>query len=101
MAVNSANINVLAYASTNVGTSSYVTLFASTPINTRGFEIVDTSGQVLKLAYGPAGSEVDFAIVPVSGQIYIPFFTDAGIRISIKSVSASATTGYNAIALIS
>ncbi len=100
MATNSANVNVLAYASTNVGTSSYVTLFASTPINCRGFEIVDSSGQILKLAYGAAGSEVDFCFTPLSGVIYVPFFLLAGNRISIKSVSTTASTGYNAVALI-
>lgn len=99
-AVNTANVNVNVYASTNVTTGAYVTLFASTPITTSKLEILDTSGKILKLAVGAAGSEIDLCTVPVSGTVIVPTYIVAGTRISIKAIDASATTGYSVVSLV-
>lgn len=93
------SVNVLSYSTTNVTTSSYVTLITSLSSTVGNMQITDTSGQLLKLAYGPVGSEVDFAIVPVSGSIYITnLYILPGARISIKAINATANTGFNTIA---
>lgn len=92
-------VNILSYASTNVTTSAYVTLVASTPSSSK-LQITDTSGQLLKFAIGAAGSEVDVCTCAVSGTVIVPFYIPAGQRLSIRAVNASATTGYNAVSFL-
>lgn len=92
-------INVLSYASTNVTTSAYVTLIASTPSFSK-LQITDTSGELLKIAVGAAGSEIDICTCAVSGSIIVPVYVVAGQRLSIKAINASATTGYNAVSFL-
>lgn len=101
MAVNTNQVNVLSYASTNVGTSNYVTLIASTSISISKLEILDTSTKIIKLAIGDSGNEIDICTCPVSGTIILPMYIPAGSRISAKAVDANATTGYNVLSLLS
>lgn len=82
-----------AYASSNITTTAYVPLVASTanPVNT--IHIFDSSGQAMILATGPSGSEVDQIYVPPGGDtftLYIP----VGTRIAYKALTADATAGY-------
>lgn len=100
MAADTSRVHVLNYSSTNVTTGAYVTLIASTSDTASRIQITDSSGQVLKLAYGPAGSEVDFCSVPLSGTALVNYFIPPLTRISIQAVSASATTGFNVVSLI-
>lgn len=99
-AANTAQVNVLSYASTNVTTSAYVELVASSPISVSKLQICDTSTKLLKIASGAAGSETDRFTVQVSGCVVVPYFFVAGTRFSIKAVDASATTGYDALSFI-
>ena len=77
----------------NVTTSAYVTLVASTPACSN-IEIFDSSGQALYLATGAAASEVNKMIVVPGGNGRIPFTITAGTRLSLKAITADATTGY-------
>ncbi len=99
-AANTARVNVLAYASTNVTTSSYVELVASSPITVSKLQICDTSTKLLKIATGAAGSETDICTVQVSGCVVVPYFITSGTRLSIKAIDASATTGYNTLSFL-
>lgn len=98
----SSNVSSLSYSSTNVGTSAYVTLVASTPINTSQLLICDTSGKILKIASGAANSEVDLFTVPVSSCMLFPLapVLPSGTRLSIKAIDASATSGYNTVSFL-
>lgn len=100
MAVNTTQVNVLSYVATNVSTSAYVELVASSPIACSRLQICDTSTKVLKLATGASGSETDICSVPVSGTVVLPYYLPIGTRISIRAVDASATTGYNVLSFI-
>lgn len=94
---------VFSYASTNVTTSAYVTLVAATTIPTASLLITDTSGKVIKIAVGPAGSEIDLFQVSVSGTMFIDIPLNQipqGSRLSLKAIDASATTGYNVTTLL-
>ena len=53
----------------------------------------DSSGQTLKLALGGAGSEVDKFLITPGGNGKIKFRVPSGSRVSIKAVSATASTG--------
>jgi hypothetical protein len=82
----------LDYSSTNVTTSAYVQLVASTSAATKRLQIFDSSGQTMILAVGGSGSEVDkFYIFP--GGIDINYAIPAGSRISVKAVSGTASVG--------
>ncbi len=97
---NTVQVNTLSYGSTNVTTSAYTQLVASSPITVSKLQICDTSTKVLKIAVGAASSETDICTVQVSGCIVVPYFIAAGTRISIKAVDANATTGYNTLSFI-
>ena len=93
------NVSSLSYSATNVTTSAYVTQWASTPTAASHLQICDTSGQVLKIAVGAATFEFDIATVQVSGCVVVPIYIAPNTRISLKAISASATTGYNTLAI--
>lgn len=99
-AVNTAQVNVLAYASTNVTTAAYVTLVASTPISVSHVEVCDTSTKLLKIASGTAGNEKDLFTVFISGCVTLPYFIPAGTRLSIKAVDATASSGFNTFSFL-
>lgn len=93
-------VNVFSYSTTNVTTSAYVTLLNSTPIAVSKLQIGDSSGEQLKLAVGLAGQEVDICTVPVNGSLVVPIYLIAGQRLSIKSISATASNGYNTVTFL-
>ncbi len=98
--VNSTQVNVHSYASTNVTTGAYVTLVAASPITVSQFQVCDTSTKLLKIATGAASSETDIFTVQISGCVVVPYFVQAGARISIRAIDASATAGYNTLSFI-
>lgn len=89
------------YSSVNVTTAAYVQLIASTSAITNMIEIFDSSGQTLVLATGAAASEVDQFYINPGGNGQVPFRIAAGTRVSIKAVTASATSGYINLSLMS
>lgn len=93
-------VYTLSYSSTNVPTSSYVTLAVSTAYAVSHIAISDTSGELVKLAIGPVGSEVDLCTCPISGTIVVPSYIVAGQRLSLRAINANATTGYNVVSLL-
>lgn len=98
MAKSNAPIYV-SYSSTNVTTSAYVELIASTTAATKRVCIFDSSGQAMIFAVGGSGSEVTQLYVPPGGaefDLAIP----ASSRIAIKALTASATSGYILINLL-
>jgi len=81
------------YASTSVTTGAYVQIVASTTSATQMLSIFDSSGQAMILAVGTAGSEVDQVYIPPGGgdfSLNIP----ASSRVSLKALTADATSGY-------
>lgn len=81
------------YSTTNVTTSAYVQLVASTTTASTYLDIFDSSGQAMILATGASGSEVILAYIPPGGDqiaATIPIST----RIAIKALTATANVGY-------
>ncbi len=97
---DTSQVHVLSYSGTNVTTSAYVTLVASTPISVSHVEICDTSTKLLKIASGSVGNEKDLFTVHISGCVTMPYYIVAGTRLSIKAVDATASTGYNTLAFL-
>lgn len=80
------------YVGSPVSTAAYSLLVAATTTDATRFQIFDSSGQTLVIAFGAAGAELDqFFVTP--GGIDIDYACPAGTRISIKAVSANATVG--------
>jgi hypothetical protein len=94
------NVSVFSYASSNVSTSAYTTLVVATPIAVSHLQIVDTSGELLQLAYGLAGSEIPFAVTPIGGTVVLPIQLPAGVRIAAKAITNTAANGYNALSFL-
>lgn len=94
-------ISQFSYTATNVTTAAYVTLSASTPVSSSNLVIIDTSTQLMKLAVGAAGFEVDICAFQGNGSpISIPAYILAGSRLSLKAISASATSGFNVVSFL-
>lgn len=93
-------INVFSYASTSVTSSSYVTLVVATPITISKLMVTDSSGQLMKIAVGPVGHEVDLFSCPVSGSIVIPIYLTSGQRLSVKAINTTASSGYNVVSFL-
>jgi hypothetical protein len=100
---NTANVISLNTATTNVTTSSYVTLVSSLPIVPSQIVIVNATSSVIKLAYGASGSETDFVSVSGSSTIIIDQLSrhlTMGVRLAVEAISASASSGYVSVSLI-
>ena len=80
------------YASQNV-TSSYFVLITSLAFDVQELQIFDSSGETLTLAIGAAGSEVPQINIFPGGNGTVRLAIPAGSRISIKTLSNSATGG--------
>jgi hypothetical protein len=95
------NVMTLSYAGTNVTTGAYVT-FGNAPITSGTIIICDNSGQIVKVAFGSVGNEVDQLTAPISSCMQVPLTinVNSGTRISLKAVNASATTGYSVISFL-
>lgn len=81
------------YSSTNVTTGAYVQLLASTSAISKKFEVFDSSGETLVVAFGAAASEVDQFYIFPGGNGLVRYNIPSGTRISIKAISATANTG--------
>jgi hypothetical protein len=81
------------YSSTNITTSAYVQLVASTSNKINSVYIFDSSGQAMIFAIGGSGSEVIQLYVPPGGGTF-PIQIAASTRIAYKALSANATSGY-------
>lgn len=84
----------LDYSSTNVTTGAWVQLSSGLDQSVREISVFDSSGRVLQLGTGASGSEVaiPFYITP-GGFDLAPCIVEKGVRLAIKAVDASATTG--------
>jgi hypothetical protein len=91
--LNSVNLVRNNYTTTSVTTTVYVQLVASIASAVKEIEIFDSSGESLVLALGASGSESDKVYVFPGGNGRIPLQIAVGQRLSIKAVSANATSG--------
>lgn len=102
--VQAGNVNIIQYALNAGSTVTYQTAFTSIPVTINSIYACDASGQVVKVAQGPAGFESDLFVIPTSScalftvNPYLP----AGTRLSIKAtgVTAGPTTGTNSLSIL-
>lgn len=92
-ALDVSQILIHQYASTNVTTGAYVQLTASTTSEIKKLQIFDSSGEMLVLAVGGSGSEVNKLYIFPGGNGDIDVSIPAGSRLSIKAVSGTASVG--------
>lgn len=81
------------YSVTNVLTSAYVQLIASTSEEITELDIFDSSGNIMVVAFGAVSSEVDQFYISPGGNGKLPVSIPAGTRVSVKAVSANSTVG--------
>lgn len=81
------------YSSTNVTTGAWVQLDSALDKRCNHVEIFDSSGETLKLGYGAAGSEVDALHILPGGNERVPCILEEGMRLAVKAVSGTASTG--------
>ena len=81
------------YSSVNVTTGAYVELSSSLVNDVSRLEIFDSSGEIIILAIGAIGSEVDTIDIQPGGNDEVKMDIAKGQRLSIKSRTANATSG--------
>lgn len=81
------------YSSTSVTTSAYTTVAASLSDSVTQILFSDQSGQVMVIAVGGSGSEVDKFYIPVGGSGVIDLAIPSGSRVSVKAVTGTASSG--------
>ena len=87
------------FSSTNVTTSAYVQLFASTVKGVKAISVLNTGSAPIKVAFGAAGSEVDQIVVApssssgVNGPVVYPLAAGYATRISVESLVQTNSTG--------
>ncbi len=96
----SADLARIDYTGTNVTTGAYVQLIASTAAAAKGLFIFDSSGQTLFLAFGAGGAEVNKIYVVPGGNGWVDLAIPASTRLSLKAVSATASTGEINVSLL-
>ncbi len=95
------SVAIINYATSNVSSTAYTTISAAAPISTSYLEFCDTSGKVVTLATGAAGSEHDIATSGVSGCVVVPYYVVIGTRMAVSAATpASATTGVGVLSFI-
>lgn len=77
-----------------VATAAWTQLDAALDSYSSHAEIYDSSGKIMRLGYGPAGSEVELMTIMPGGNGRIPLALNAGMRLCVRAVDAAATTGY-------
>lgn len=92
------------YAGGSVTTGAYTEILsaaANTAASTR-LLVFDGSGQVMKIATGALGAEVDqFYISPGGWDAPVEISIASGVRVSVRAVSDTASAGYLVIAAFS
>ncbi len=79
---------------TNVTSSAYVQLLATTTSAASAMMLHNSGAQPLKLAIGGAGSEVDTGIViPIAVTILVPCAVGNAKRLAVKSIGGTQSSG--------
>lgn len=84
-------------SSTNVTTSAWVTIVASTGSAFSAVLVSNSGASPLKLAVGSAGNEVDtgLALHPASqGGVMVPLNLAKNLRLSLEALGATQSSGY-------
>lgn len=81
-------------SSTSVTSSAYVTFIASTAFACSSVQLHNSGAQPIKIAVGAAGSEVDIGeVFPIGVSILVPEIISKGVRISVKSIGGTQSSG--------
>lgn len=99
---SNANIVSIVASTTNITTSAYVQLSASTPVATQKIVVANGTGQNLIIAVGAAGSEQGIIAVGtlMSAVIPLSYNIPAGSRLSLEAIGATANTGTISVSLL-
>src|ERR1019366_10586197 len=80
------------YSTTNVGTSTPVTLIKLTQQRSTSIGIFDSSGNTMELVVTGAGGGIDYLIIPPGGGTFL-FPIGKGALVQVLGVSGSASAG--------
>lgn len=81
-------------AANNINNNAYLVLDTALNNDVKFVQICNGTTSVLKLASGAAGSETDILHVPASSVYYIPLDISKDVPISVRAVSANASSGF-------
>lgn len=87
------------YSSTNVGTSTPVTVIASTQQQSTQVVIFDSSGNTMELIVTGAGGGVDYVLIPPGGGTF-KLGIGTGAKLQLLGISGAASAGENDIDLM-
>lgn len=93
---------VLDTSSTSVTSSAYVDLVTAAQMTVPAAAILihNPGSQPLKLASGAAGAEVDLFVVPINAVMIVPIELKKSVRLSLKSMGATQSSGIITISFL-
>ncbi len=99
---SNANILSIVASSTNITTSAYVQISASTPVGTQKLVVANGTGQTIIIAVGASGSEVGLFAVGtlMSAVVPLSYYIPAASRLSLEAIGATANTGTISVSLL-
>lgn len=86
----------VSFATTNVSTSAYTQLVASTVKGLKAVSVYNSGSSPVQIAFGAAGSEVVQLVAPASSSlapVVYPASAGYGTRVSVISVTQTNSTG--------
>lgn len=87
----------LIFTQTNVTSSTYHELVASTTRGLKGYSVVNTGPESVQIAIGAEGSEVAQTVHPASSSmspVFYPVSVGYGARLSVISLGGTNSSGY-------
>lgn len=89
-------------ASSNISTSAYTQLTASTPQPVSKMIIANGTTSIIRVATGASGSEVDLLAIGGSATINLQLnnIIAGSTRIALEAVDSAATSGYITVSLL-
>ena len=113
MAANTSQIGYIAASSTNITSSAYVQIpfgtesanpnsYPNLPISVKALQITDTTGKLIKIAFGPSGSQTDMYVVEPNGSIVVSIYFQPGVSLWAQALDSTnnASNGYIVVSLI-
>lgn len=81
-------------STTNITNAAWVQFSASMPYACSGLLVHNSGAQPIKVGKGAAASEVDLGLVlPIGVSIIVPVETAKGVRLSLRSMGSTQSSG--------
>jgi len=87
------------FSGASLGATGYTQIIASLPQNTKSIYVENTSGVPVSIGMGAASSEQEIDVTPINSSVSKLLLLNKGMRLAVKSLSGTISTGKMLICL--